>query len=224
MEGRPMAAAIFDMDGTILDSGAMWDGVAEAVVARFGYTPRSTIREDTLPLGMREFAPFLKADYHMAEPEAVIDRAVEEQVRGYYLHQASLKPGAMEFLKALKAAGVKIAVATATERQFVEPALEAVGALSLFDGVFTCPEVGRGKRYPDVYRAAAAALGTDQTGAWVFEDALYAVETAKADGFRVCAVEDEAAAFQRPALKALADCYLEDFSHWKHLPFAAGIG
>ena len=219
-----MKAAIFDMDGTILDSGEMWDGVAEAVVRQFGYVPKPTIRQDTLPLGMREFAPFLKADYQMAEPVEEIDRAVEDQVRSYYLRQASLKPGAMAFLQALKAAGVKLAVATATERQFVEPALEAAGALDLFDGIFTCPEVGRGKRHPDVYRAAAGALGADPSCAWVFEDALYAVETAKRGGFRVCAVADAAAAFQRPEIQALADCYLEDFFHWKHLPFAAGIG
>ena len=218
-----MQAAIFDMDGTILDSGAMWDGVAEAVVRQFGYVPKPTIRQDTLPLGMREFAPFLQADYHMAEPVEEIDRAVEAQVRDYYLRRASLKPGAGDFLRALKAAGVKLAVATATERQLVEPALEAAGALDLFDGIFTCPEVGRGKRYPDVYRAAARALGADQSSAWVFEDALYAVETAKRDGFRVCAVADPAAAFQRREIENLADCFLEDFFHWRRLPFAAGI-
>lgn len=216
-------AAIFDLDGTILDSGAMWDGVAPAVVRRFGYTPKETICADTLPLGMGEFAPFLKADYGMSESLETIGAAIEELVARYYLGSPALKLGALAFLRRLKAAGVPMAVATATERRFAEPALRSTGALELLDAVLTCPEVGAGKRRPDIFRQAARALGVRQGGAWVFEDALYAMETAKADGFPVCAVADPAAQFQMDEIRQLADCFLPDFLHWQSLPFAGRL-
>ena len=216
-----ISAAIFDMDGTILDSGAMWDQVPFAVVRRLGYVPKATLRADVRPLEMREFAPFLREDYGMQEPVEEIHRITESIVRHYYRHKAALKPGALEFLRRLKAAGVPLALATATERYLLEPALAAAGVLPLLDAVCTCREAGHDKRRPDVYFQAAQALGTEPAKVWVFEDALYAVETAKAAGFHVCAVADPAFADCRSRICDLADCFLAHFADWQTLPFAA---
>ena len=220
---RRMTAAIFDMDGTLLDSGPMWGEVAPTVVRRFGAEPRATIRKDMLPVGMREYAPRLKADYGLPQPGEEIAACVEALVEQYYFHESALKPGALEFLQALKEAGVGIALATATDRALARPALERTGAWQLLDAVFTCGEVGATKDSPTIFRRAAEALGAEKAAAWVFEDALYAVETARADGFPVCAVADAETSFQWEAVRAAATCALEDFRAWRHLPFAAGL-
>ncbi len=215
-----LTAAVFDMDGTLLDSSAMWAEVSPAVVRQFGAEPRPSIYRDMLPLGMREFAPRLKADYGLEPPVEEIARAIEAKVERYYFEEAALKPGALAFLRALKAAGVGIALATATDRRLLEPALARTGALPLLDAVFTCGEVGAGKHEPTIFRRAAEALGAPKAETWVFEDALYAIETARADGFPVCAVADAQTGFQWDAIRAAATCALEDFRQWRQLPFA----
>ena len=216
-----ITAAIFDMDGTILDSNAMWGEVSPAVLRRFGAVPRPSIYRDMLPLGMGEFAPVLKRDYRLPQPVEEIAAAIEAIVRRYYAEEARLKPGALEFLRALKAAGVAAALATATDRELAEPALRKTGAWDLLDAVYTCAEVGAGKHSPAIYRRAA---GQSPKGtAWVFEDALYAIETARADGFPVCAVADPATAFQWAEIRAAATCTLDSFTCWRTLPFAPAL-
>lgn len=216
-----ITAAIFDMDGTILDSSPMWGDVSPMVLRRYGVEPRESIRRDMLPLGMREFAPALKRDYNLPQPVEVIAGDIEEIVRTYYLKEAQLKPGALDFLKALKAAGVPVALATATDRELLEPALRRTGAWELFDAIYTCAEVGVGKSSPEIYRRAAGSSPKATT--WVFEDALYAMETARADGFPVCAVADGETAFQWEEICAVATCTLESFEAWRGLPFADAL-
>lgn len=216
-----ITAAIFDMDGTILDSGPMWAEVSPTVLRSFGVEPRASIYRDMLPLGMGEFAPVLKRDYDLPQPVEEVAAAIEEIVLRYYRDEAQLKPGALEFLKALKAAGVPVALATATDRFLVELALERTGARALFDAVYTCSEVGRSKNDPLIYRMAAGP--SPKETAWVFEDALYAIRTARADGFPVCAVADRETAFQWAEICAAATCTLDRFSDWQTLPFAAAL-
>ena len=215
-----ITGAIFDMDGTILDSGAMWDQAAPAVVRQLGYIPKASLQEDALQLGMDEFAPFLKEDYAMAQPVEEIQAAVEDVARQYYFHRAALKPGAFAFLQALKEAGIPMALATATNRVYVEAALKTVGVFPLFDTILTCPEVGQGKHSPRIFRQALADLGSEKASTWVFEDALHAIRTARADGFPVCAVDDEGAAFQRQEIWKTATCHIPGFPAWQSLPFA----
>lgn len=216
-----ITAAIFDMDGTILDSSPMWAEVSPTVLRTFGVEPKASIRRDMLPLGMREFAPVLKRDYSLPQPVEVIDGAIEAIVRRYYTEEARLKDGALDFLKVLKAAGVPVVLATATDRELVEPALKKTGAWDLFDAIYTCAEVGAGKRSPEIYRRAAGS--SPKATAWVFEDALYAMETARADGFPVCAVADGETAFQWEEIRAVATCTLDSFRQWRSLPFAGTL-
>ncbi len=209
--------AIFDMDGTILDSTAMWASSAAHVVTALGYTPKDTIERDTLPLGMLEYAPFLKQDYQLPHSLEEINRVLEERLVRYYNEEATLKPGALDFLRMLKGRGVTLVLATATDRYLLEPALRLTGADVLFDEIYTCGEVGHSKHTPEIYRAALGS--TPKDAAWIFEDACYAVHTAVNDGFQVCAVADSAAVHQWDEIAAAAACTLEDYRRWQQLPF-----
>lgn len=209
--------AIFDMDGTILDSMPMWNRAAAYLVTTLGRTPKDTIERDTLPLGMLEYAPFLKKDYDLPQEVGEINQLLDAYLVRYYTQEATLKPGALDFLRMLKDRGVALVLATATDRRFLLPALALTGADVLFDDIYTCGEVGHGKRSPAIYRAA---LGdTPKEAAWIFEDACYAIHTAVDDGFHVCAVTDSTTEPWRTEIAATAHCVLEDFRSWQHLPF-----
>lgn len=214
--------AMFDMDGTILDSTPMWESIPLRILEEAGRTPKPQLLHDLQPLGMMEYAPYLKREYSLEQPLEEIHRQIAAITGHYYRSEAALKPGAREFLQCLHDNGIPMAVTTATERALVEPALELCGVLSLFTCVLTCPETGKTKYHPDIFFQAAARMGSDPASTWLFEDALYSMATAKANGFPVCAVEDVGAAFQRDEISAAADCYLSAFDQWRQvLPFAA---
>jgi HAD superfamily hydrolase (TIGR01509 family) len=114
-------------------------------------------------------------------------------------------------MRALQDAGIPMAAATSSERRQVEAGLSRNDLLDPLRAIFTCTEVGAGKHHPDVYEAAWKAIGCpERENVWVFEDALYAVRTAKAAGFKVCALYDRTSAENETAIRALADCYCAD--------------
>ena len=81
-----------------------------------------------------------------------------------------------------------------------------------FDAVFTCSEVGSSKNEPAIYREAMAHFHADREQTLIFEDAIHAVQTAKADRFRVVAVSDPSEKDQAK-LRRISDFYLESYGN-----------
>lgn len=206
-----LRAAIFDLDGTLLDSMPVWDDLGEKYLLARGKTPRPGLRAELAPLSMVQTAEYLIAQYGISDSVPCIMDQINAMVEDFYLHAAPEKPGVRRLLDYLRAQGVPMCVATATDRPLVEGALERLGLLSYFSGILTCTEVGAGKDRPDIYWAALRHLGADQAHALVFEDALHAIETAKAAGFAVAAIEDESMAAHHERIRALADYYLTSY-------------
>ena len=111
---------------------------------------------------------------------------------------------------------MKLCLATATDRCLVEAALERCGVLSHFGEIFTCNAVGHGKDEPHIFEAALRFLGTRKPETIVFDDALYAIRTAKEAGFPVAAVYDRHEKAQ-DQIRALADVYLEELTQLNRL-------
>lgn len=204
-----ISGAIFDVDGTLLDSMFIWDTIGESYLRSIGYEPRENLNEVFQNMSLRQAACYYRKEYGVALDENEIMEGVNAMLERYYRYELSLKPGMAELLMRLHRAGVKLCIATATDRYLVEAALSRLGVLSCFSGIFTCSEVGHGKDEPYIFETALAFLGTEKAETVVFDDALYAIRTAKAAGFPVAAVYDSYEAGQAE-VRALADYYLED--------------
>lgn len=210
--------AIFDFDGTLFDSMFLWETLGEAFLRSQGRVPRPGLRDALRPMSMYQSAVFLKREYDLPLTPEEITCGVNAAIEGFYLHEVQPKPGVPGFLEALSGAGVRMAIATASDRAHVEGALHRCGLDSFFDGIFTCTEVEQGKDTPLVFRHAMKALGGDRDNTILFEDAIHAIRTAKDDGFFVAGVQDESEGRQEE-VKQLCDIYLPDFLHidtfWK---------
>ena len=103
-----------------------------------------------------------------------------------------------------------MAVATSTDRVHVEAALKKNGLYDYFDAIFTCSEIGVGKIKPDIFERALEKLGTKKAATWVFEDALYALKTAKEADFRTVGIYDETSRKEQEKIKGIADIYLQN--------------
>ena len=204
-----ISGAIFDIDGTILDSMQFWAKAPEPFLNNIGIELAPEVGKLTLFMGLPEIADFLKKEYRLDMSVDAIIEGITETIKDYYKYQVQLKEGAERFLTDMKQAGMKITAATFSERYNVENALKRLNALKYFDIILTCTEVGAGKEKPDVYLAAARYMGTLPMHTWVFEDALYALKTAKNAGFKTVGVYDVSSIEDQPEIKKACDIYLE---------------
>lgn len=203
--------AIFDVDGTLLDSMSVWDHLGEDYLRSLGLTPEENLSQILAPMSLVQAAGYFQRVYGVKFSTEEILKGIQALLASFYREQAQLKPGAAAFLRKLQGKGVQMCIATATEEALVDAALRRCGIRECFSEIFTCTKVGHSKNKPDIFRAAGNHLGTEKTETYVFEDAFHAAKTAKTDGFPVVAVYDPSETKQEE-LKTLADICLRDFS------------
>lgn len=209
-----LQGAIFDLDGTLLDSSPVWSHLGEDMLRARGVEPEPNLNEVFKEMSLLQSAAYCKEHYHLQESETEIMAAIDDQVDDYYRNHSTVKPGVKEFLSILKMQSVWMYIATATNREQTEAALRHTGLDGYFRGILTCTECNTDKTSPDIYEKAVRRLRCQKKDVVVFEDALHAIHTAKEAGFRVAAVEDPASAGDKEQILQLADYYIDDFSAW----------
>ncbi len=204
--------AIFDMDGTLVDSMGYWRRVGEEYLLSKGVEDQPADLWETLQsMTMPQSAAWLIRRFDLAVPQEQAEAEMDAVMVDHYLHDIPLKPGVMDCLTGLRARGTKMCVASNTPAPLVRACLERLGVLDLFDFCVSGEEVGVGKDRPDIFLAAAARLGSAPEDTAVYEDALFAVRSAKSAGFYVVGVYDEVGADEWDQLCALAD---ETVTEW----------
>ena len=206
-----LKGAIFDFDGTLVDSMFIWDTIGEDYLRSLGKEPHEDLKETFMTLTLEEAADYYRTHYGVTLSVKEIVDGVNTMVEGIYRTRVALKQGVADFLAQLKDNGTRMCIATVTDRYLVEETLDRLGLLQYFSEIFTCAEVGYGKDMPIIYRKALEHLGTTKNEAYVFEDSLFALKTAKADGFTTIGVYDRHENRQ-DNLKNLADYYIVDFA------------
>ena len=214
-----MKGFIFDLDGTLLDSMGIWEGIDRQMLAKRGIPfPEEKYHEFvaiTTPLSPAESAAFAIKHYGIS---ATVEEIIQEwsgAAEEAYAKSVPMKPGAKAFLEALRAKGTKMAVATSSPTNLCIPALQNHGIIDLFDAVCLSDEVGVGKTKPDVFLLAAKRLGVEPGDCIVFEDSLTAMKTAKSVGMTICAILDPSAKNLWPEIEQVADSVILDFSEVK---------
>lgn len=200
--------AIFDVDGTILDSMPIWDDVASRYLRKRGKEPQQGLGKLLAPMTVEEGCSYVKQYYDLPEEINEIKQGVVAIIKQFYYEEAPLKAGMLELLEELSKRNIPMAVATTGERDLVEHAFKRLGILRYFKGIFTGSEVGKGKSDPLIYEKAAELLGMPKEGIYVFEDALYAIKTAKKAGFPVAGIYDASGEKDQLEIKNLVDVYV----------------
>lgn len=204
--------AIFDLDGTLLDSLPVWDNLGLNMLRALGYDPDPALGRQLKIMTMTDGAQLCKDLFQMPQSIEEIIALVEDQARLAYRTVIGMKPGVPAFLERLKAAGIPMFIATNTRRDLVEDGLRRNGLKHYFEGILTCPEVGEGKKEgPAVYEQSLLRLGGTKENTVVFEDAIHPIRTAKKAGFRVAAIYDPSSEGEHEEIRALAEIYFHSY-------------
>lgn len=209
---RKFDAAIFDLDGTLIDSMGVWARIDQKFLARHSITATMQLTEELSALSYKEAAALLKQKFNIPLSEEEMMKKWNVMAQEEYA-SVNLKPYAKTYLTALKEKGVKLAVATAAPQVLYEIALRGNGIYEFFDAICSTKDVARGKDYPDVYLYAAQKLGVEPHRCVVFEDIYPGIKSAKAAGMLAYGIYDEATKNHRPFIEQTADGFLQNFEH-----------
>jgi HAD superfamily hydrolase (TIGR01509 family) len=183
-------AIVFDLDGVLVDSEAVWDEARRAVVADAGGSWRERATTDMMGMSAPEWSRYLHDELGVPlDPEEINDRVVAA-VLERYRSELPLLPGAVDTVKRL-AARWPLGLASSANRPVIDAVLATAGLTECFRATVSSEEVARGKPSPDVYLAAADRLGVDPERAAAVEDSSNGLRSAAAAGMAVIAVPNQ---------------------------------
>ena len=207
---RPIRGCIFDGDGTVMDSMGIWVSAGVRYLARHGIGYPENLPRELGPLGLNDTIRLLKDRFSIPRSEEEIFADVWADITRFYQEEAVCKPGMKDLLPELKARGIPMVLATAGDLSLLEPALRREGVFGCFDRCISCKEHHTDKNQPLIYETGAALMGLRPEEVAVFEDAHYALDSARRAGcWTVRVTEPAFAGKDFPPV----DLWVEDFTH-----------
>jgi sugar-phosphatase len=199
-------AAIFDMDGLLIDSEPIWTDAARKVMQKVNFTISDALKNQTTGLSIKLFLDYC----HKIQPWNTpsfdeLEKLILEMAHKNILAHAEAMPGAIELVKNLKKQGLKLAVASASHMDLIEGVLKRLDIIDYFDTWHSGELEEFTKPHPAVYLTTAAKLGLKPEECIAFEDSHAGLRSAHAAGMITISV---------PAMDVFDDAKF-DLAHYK---------
>lgn len=204
-------AALFDLDGTLVDSMWMWKEIDIEFLSRFGYDCPDDLQKVIEGMSFSETAVYFKERFEIPMTIDEIKACWIEMSIDKYRYEVPLKKGALEFLKYCKEHGLRTGIATSNGRDMVDAVIQSLKIGEYLDLITTACEVKAGKPEPDIYLEVAKRLSVEPADCIVFEDIPAGIMAGKRAGMTVIAVEDDFSREMKEEKCGLADGFIEDY-------------
>lgn len=205
--------AIFDMDGTLIDSLMLWDIIWEAFgktyLGKEGFRPSEQADKAIRTMTLRDGMEMIHETCGIGGSGEELLEAANTIIRNFYANEVQLKPGAKEFLDICREKGIKMCIASATGPKLLKTAIDHCEIGDYFSHVLSCAQIGKGKDQPDIYLAAMEKLGTTKEETCVFEDSAVAISTAHNMGLMTVAIYDQYN-YGQEEMRQTADAYIAE--------------
>jgi beta-phosphoglucomutase-like phosphatase (HAD superfamily) len=192
---RDYRGAIFDLDGTLIDSMHVWDHLCRDWLLAQGKKPEADLERDIETMTVTQSAEYVRRCYGFTLPAREIIARWEGMALGAYETTVALKKETAALARELHGLGRPLAVVTSCFPAACEAVLRRHGLRELFSAVLYTDETPgvspRDKSFPDIWLAAAARLGVEPASCIVFEDARHALRGVRAAGMDFAAVYDD---------------------------------
>lgn len=204
--------AIFDMDGTLVDSLMFWDYVWKEFGKKYlnnsNFRPSDLDDKAVRTMILKDGMALIHKNYGIANSSEELFEEANVICKDFYANKVKVKSGVVEFLDYLKNKNVKMCVASASSSDMIKFALNNYGILRYFDAFFSCVEIGKGKEEPDIYLKAVDYFNADISTTYVFEDSLLAIQTATKIGLKTVGIYDKYN-FGHDEMKKIATEYID---------------
>lgn len=209
LQNIEIQGAIFDVDGTILDTMPIWHNAGARFLKTLGIQAEEGLGDRLFRETSISGAQYLIDNYGLSLSVTQIAEGIDKEVEHYYFTEANFKKGAKELLEKMYQAEIPMTVATSTHRRPIEAALKRLGIYDWFREIYTCRDLETTKQEAMIFHTAKDVMKTDIDKTWVMEDGLYAIKTAKAAGYITMGVYDEVSKKDQNEIKRIADVYCE---------------
>lgn len=199
-------AIIFDLDGTLVDTESVWDGVRRSLAKEAGVPWPDDATQAMMGMSTPEWGRYLSETVGLPmSGEEAAERTIEAMAR-HHEEGAEVLPGAVEAVRRM-AERWPVAVASSSPRVLIDASLAALGIADLMRATVSTEEVERGKPAPDGFLRAAELLGVEPSGCVAVEDSTNGIRSALAAGMTVVAIPPR---FHPPAADVLAQARVID--------------
>lgn len=219
-----LKGAIFDLDGTLLDSMGVWERIDIQFLSSRGFDVPGDYAQTIAPMGFLQAAEYTIRRFSLPDTPMQLVQEWNTMAERAYRETVPLKPFVREYLSFLKERHVPLAVATASQEILYKAALENNGIYDFFDAFTTLADVRRGKGFPDIYLHAAYQLGLPPEQCAVFEDIYEGVIGARSGGFYTVGVYDPCSEKEKQKMQKEADLFIESFAQLLAQPGLLQIG
>ena len=180
--------AIWDLDGTLLDSLDMWLTLARRYLTALGVGEIPDDLEETVDaMSLEESAAYLKEQFGLSQSREEIMNQFMALVRHLYREALPFFPQSVRQVRELYKEGCRMCILTTTEKECAVEALKRGGIDRCYEQIYTCSDLEMNKRGPEIYRETCKRMGFEPEKTMIYEDADYALKGAAESG---CMVTD----------------------------------
>lgn len=209
---QSMQGALFDCDGTLLDSLGVWRGLEDVLSREANVTMTPELRAHFVRLTVGEIASYVHEQFRFGTCAQDVQDLIDEYMLDFYRTKVTLLPGVGDFLEECARASVRMSVVSSSTPSYLQAGLKHAGILSYFDAVVSVDDVGASKREPTVFNHARNILGTPIEYTWGFEDSLYALDTLRQAGYPTVGLFDDSEGITFEQLKERATVAVHSFA------------
>ena len=217
---KNIKGAIFDMDGTLVDSLMLWDIIWSKFGSQFCkdgiFAPSEADDKAVRTMTLKDAMYYIHNQYNIGKSGDELLEMVNEIITNFYSKEVMLKEGVAEFLEYLDKNGVKMCIASATAIQLIKIALKHCNIENYFTDILSCADIGKGKDKPDIYLKALETLGTSADETCIFEDSHIAICTADTIGIKTVGIYDKYN-YGQDEIKKIATVYIGEGDSLKNL-------
>lgn len=202
-----MKAAIFDVDGTILNTMPMWATIAQDYLKTKGINASEEINKKMISFTVPKASVFMKEQYKLSISKQKIEKEIQEMAEDFYKTKAQLKPKIFDAIEYLYKKNIPIIVASSGIQELIEYAFCRLNISRYFKKIF----IGD-KTNPELFCQCLEYLKTNPQEVFLFEDGEHAIKTANKIGIKTILVKDIQSNYND--IKRISDYTLEE-EKWK---------